>query len=289
MKLTFLGTGAGEGYPGFWCTCPHCAYARQHGGKNVRGYSAASIDGQVLLDCGPTAFPNASRFGVDLTQVHTLLMTHPHEDHLLPLQLLWRAADDSAMSLPFEKMTQRGGARFTPIQPLHVYGNSFTREAFARAYSPELMEKNRLTFTLVHEGESFTSHGYRVTPVRGNHVKPGFAHSYIIEKDGRSLLYALDSGSFDADQMALLAEHTYNLVVMEGTYGINDAGDMNHMSLKRNLAMLDFFRQKGCCAPDFRFYLTHMSPHWCPPHDQYEPAVSGLGLSVAWDGLEIEV
>ena len=34
MKLTFLGTGAGETYPGYWCECPHCTYARKHRGKN---------------------------------------------------------------------------------------------------------------------------------------------------------------------------------------------------------------------------------------------------------------
>mgnify|MGYP002244409905 CR=1 FL=1 len=33
MKLTFLGTGAGETYPGYWCECPHCTYARKHRGK----------------------------------------------------------------------------------------------------------------------------------------------------------------------------------------------------------------------------------------------------------------
>ena len=33
MKITFLGTGAGEGYPGLWCQCVHCSYARKHGGK----------------------------------------------------------------------------------------------------------------------------------------------------------------------------------------------------------------------------------------------------------------
>ena len=289
MKLTFLGTGAGEGYPGFWCRCPHCEYARRHGGRNVRGYSAAALDGQVLLDCGPTAFPNAARFGLDLTQSHTLLMTHPHEDHLLPLQLLWRAAEEWPAETPLAELTQHGGARFTPIQPLNVYGNAFTQEAFARAYTPELMEKNRMTFTLVHEGESFDAHGYCVTPVRGNHVRPGFSHSYIIEKDGRTLLYALDTGSFDEDQRTLLAAHRYDLVVMEGTYGLNDAGDGHHMSLKRNAAMLEFFKRNGCCAPDFRFYLTHMSPHWCPPYDQYVDIAGEYGLRVAYDGLELEV
>lgn len=50
MKLTFLGTGAGEGYPGLWCKCPHCDYARKHGGKNIRANSCAVIDEDMLLD-----------------------------------------------------------------------------------------------------------------------------------------------------------------------------------------------------------------------------------------------
>ena len=69
MKLTFLGTGAGEGYPGLWCRCPHCDYARRHGGKNLRANSCAVIDERVLLDVGPACFDNAARFGVDLTGV----------------------------------------------------------------------------------------------------------------------------------------------------------------------------------------------------------------------------
>lgn len=124
MKLTFLGTGAGEGYPGFFCGCTHCAYARRHGGKNVRGYSAAVIDGAVMLDCGPTSFPNAARFGVDLTQIHTLLITHPHGDHLMAGQLQWRAAVEWPADTPYAELTQHGGARFTPIPDLAVYGNA---------------------------------------------------------------------------------------------------------------------------------------------------------------------
>ena len=289
MKLNFLGTGAGEGYPGFWCRCPHCEYARSHGGRNVRGYSAAALDDTLLLDCGPTAFPTAGRLGLDLTQAKTLLITHPHEDHVLPLQLMWRAANEQNCGLPFEEKTRHGGARFTPIQPLTVYGNAFTEELLRGIWSPEIWEKNRMTFVRVKEGEAFEADGYRITPVRGNHSKPGFAHSYIIEKGGRVLLYALDSGGFDADQQELLRQHVYNAVVMEGTYGLNSAGDGHHMSLQKNVEWLRFFRENGCCAKDFRFYLTHMSPHWCPPHDQYVEIAARHGLEVAYDGLEIEV
>ena len=47
MKLTFLGTGAGETYPGYWCECPHCTYARKHRGKNLRTNSSMVIDEEL--------------------------------------------------------------------------------------------------------------------------------------------------------------------------------------------------------------------------------------------------
>lgn len=84
MKLTFLGTGAGETYPGYWCECPHCTYARKHRGKNLRTNSSMVIDEELLIDMGPSCFDNAARFGVNLSKLKTLLVTHPHEDHLYP-------------------------------------------------------------------------------------------------------------------------------------------------------------------------------------------------------------
>lgn len=50
MKLTLLGTGAGEGYPGFWCECTNCTEARKLGGKNIRGNGCAMLDQDVLID-----------------------------------------------------------------------------------------------------------------------------------------------------------------------------------------------------------------------------------------------
>ena len=80
MKLTFLGTGAGETYPGYWCECPHCTYARKYRGKNLRTNSSMVIDEELLIDMGPSCFDNAARFGVNLSKLKTLLVTHPHED-----------------------------------------------------------------------------------------------------------------------------------------------------------------------------------------------------------------
>ena len=76
MKLTFLGTGAGEGYPGYWCECPHCTYARKHRGKNLRTNSSMVIDEELLIDIGPSCFDNAARFGVNLSKIKTLFWSH---------------------------------------------------------------------------------------------------------------------------------------------------------------------------------------------------------------------
>ncbi len=56
MKLTFLGTGAGETYPGYWCECPHCTYARKHRGKNLRTNSSMVIDEELLIDMRTIVF-----------------------------------------------------------------------------------------------------------------------------------------------------------------------------------------------------------------------------------------
>ena len=50
MKLTFLGTSAGESYPAIWCDCENCTYAREHGGKNIRMNTGSMIDDDILLD-----------------------------------------------------------------------------------------------------------------------------------------------------------------------------------------------------------------------------------------------
>lgn len=286
MKLTFLGTGAGEGYPGLWCECPHCDYARKHGGKNIRTNSSAVIDERLLIDIGPGCFDNAARFGVNLCHVTSLLITHPHEDHLYPQHLIWRRTDEDNLGLPYAEQMRRGGPRFTPIPELSVYGGAFTEKLLSR--QKEQLEGARMRFERIEEGVPFQTGAYRVTPVRGNHVERGFSHSYIIEKDGRTMLYALDTGSYDPDMEALLKKYVFNLVVMEGTTGLTEQYG-GHMCLVNNVRMLRFFQDNGCYAPDGRFVLTHMSPHWCPPHDWYESIAGAEGVTLAYDGMQIEV
>lgn len=285
MKITFLGTGAGESYPGLWCRCPHCAYARKKGGKNIRANSCAVVDDRLMLDMGPMCFDAAARLGVDLTQATVLLVTHPHPDHLYPRHLHWRATDETSLGRAYEEQITFGGPRFTPLPELRIYGNAFTEKAL----EPLLTERDKLhiSFHRVREGETFLVDGVRVTPVRNQHHEPGFAHSYILQRNGITVLYALDTGGYDPEMMEILREYRYDLVIMEGTMGIRTT-DGGHMSLKKNTAFRHTLLEAGCLKEDSRFILTHMSPHWCPPHDLYAVMAEREGMEVAYDGLTVE-
>jgi phosphoribosyl 1,2-cyclic phosphate phosphodiesterase len=287
MKLTFLGTGAGEGYPGYWCECPHCTYARKHRGKNLRTNSSMVIDEELLIDIGPSCFDNAARFGVNLSKIKTLLVTHPHEDHLQPQHLYWRNTDESLLPLTYVEKMRHGGPRFTDIPQLNIYGNSFVMETLRKSLDD--MEELKINLHEIKEGKEEKTDGYRILPVRGNHgSQQGFSHSYIIQKDEKTVLYALDSGSYDEDQFALIQEYQYDAVIMEGTTGLNEQYG-GHMCLVNNIRIRDRLKENKCLRENSRFLLTHLSPHWCPPHDWYESIVASEGLELAYDGLQIEV
>ncbi len=287
MKLTFLGTGAGEGYPGYWCECPHCTYARKHRGKNLRTNSSMVIDEELLIDIGPSCFDNAARFGVNLSKIKTLLVTHPHEDHLQPQHLYWRNTDESLLPLTYVEKMRHGGPRFTDIPQLNIYGNSFVMETLGKSLDD--MEELKINLHEIKEGKEEKTDGYRILPVRGNHgSQQGFSHSYIIQKDEKTLLYALDSGSYDEDQFALIQEYQYDAVIMEGTTGLNEQYG-GHMCLVNNIRIRERLKENKCLRENSRFLLTHLSPHWCPPHDWYESIVASEGLELAYDGLQIEI
>lgn len=287
MKLTFLGTGAGEGYPGYWCECPHCTYARKHRGKNLRTNSCLAIDEELLIDIGPSSFDNAVRFGVNLTQIKTLLITHPHEDHLYPQNLFWRYTDEILLEKSYMEQMKCGGPRFTDIQELNVYGNKYTIEVLKHSFKED--QSRKMVFNEVLEGKKFETNGYWIMPVRGNHgIEKGLAHSYVIQKENKTMLYALDTGTYDADQFQLIKKFKYDLIIMEGTTGLNEQYG-GHMCLQNNIQMRNELDKYGCLQHNSRFILTHMSPHWCPPHDWYESIVEAEGMELAYDGKQIEL
>src|SRR5690554_3138842 len=76
LEYVFLGTGAAEAIPCYYCRCSYCSYARQHGGKDVRSRSSFRIDGRYQIDFSPDIFHQTSSLGLDTFELEHLFITH---------------------------------------------------------------------------------------------------------------------------------------------------------------------------------------------------------------------
>lgn len=302
MKITFLGTSAGESYPAIWCDCENCTYAREHGGRNIRMNTGSMIDDDVLLDMNSCGFYTAARLGVSLTKVKHLIVTHPHDDHLTTAPLAWRRANPGVTEAQGEEKYRMFSPRFTKIPMLTVYGNLHTRQLLVDEHPELFMPEMCAQFMDIREGVRVDAgDGLSFIPVAAIHGGDGkgisydpeksnnFAHSYIIERGGKKLLYALDTGGYVPEMMELILAHKYDAVVMEGTFGLNDTPQTGHMNTEKNIEFRALLLEKGCIEADTPFFLTHMAPHWTPPYDIYAPMMKEKGFIVAYDGLVAEI
>ncbi|MBI4976656.1 MAG: hypothetical protein HZC28_04195 [Spirochaetes bacterium] len=288
MNVTFLGTGAGEGYPGLFCECPNCTYARVHGGRNIRTNTATLIDADTMLDMNDTCFVTAARMGIPLGRVRHLLITHSDDDHLSSQMLWWRFMTPGLDTMPKAEQMKISSPRFTAVPDLHVFGSRATKHALMRV-RPEIFDtpsRQQIIYHQIEDGKSYQEGGLTIRAIRAQHGAPGFCHNYIVERGGKTLLYASDTGGYDDDMMKILFEYRYDLVIMEGTYGLGYNGP-GHMCLEKNRAFRKLLADHGCFADNARMVITHMSPHWTPPHDEYAAMLSDEGIDVAYDGLRI--
>ena len=88
MRIRYLGTAAAEGFPAVFCNCAACKMARELG--ELRTRSQALIDETLLVDLPPETYYHTVRFGIDLSAVSHLLVTHSHTDHFYAQELVNR-------------------------------------------------------------------------------------------------------------------------------------------------------------------------------------------------------
>lgn len=311
MKLTFLGTSAGEFYPAMWCHCPHCDYARQHGGRNLRRHSCALLDDDVMIDLSSHAFITAAEMGLDITGIRTLLVTHDHADHFDPLNLICRITPscngewyDVQKPCDLNVMDHWVGPRFTPLDMLDVYGHESVYAAMhcgnihigghsgdGEASAGEDERLFAMRFHSLQRGQCIhkPQDDLRVTAITSHHAIPGQVYNYVIQRGGKTLLYACDCGGYDEDMQALLKTFRFDCVVFEGTFGLMAEEDVGHMNLQKNVQMLQFFTKNNLWTGAPCFILTHIAPHKAPPYDQYRPIVEQNGMMLAYDGMTVEI
>ncbi len=285
MKLLFLGTGAGD-FPALddaTNESTHIAAARSAGGRNLRYASAALIGPDLLIDCHDTR--QLKRFQGTTAAIRHLLITHGHWDHFQPRAVLELATDLE--------------------QPLPVYGTSVIGAALDFAAQHEWDEVQgrfraraeaapALRLHSVEHGDRFEVGSARVTAVRASHMldkgrllieQP--ALNYVIEQDGVTLFYGLDSSYLLPETLEVLAGFRLDAVVLDATFGemaIDPAlsGHMNFAMVAETMAEL---RTIGAITDSSAIILSHISLASVPPHDQIESDLARRGITLAYDGM----
>lgn len=276
MKIRILGSGGGEGFPAAFCSCEHCETARKMGGKSLRTRSQAIINEDLLIDFPADTNAHCLRFGVNLGQLQNILITHSHSDHF------------SLELLPY-----RGGfgAHKLKYPDVYFYGPANLQAICDRVGMAEAIREH-IRFVALAEQTPVAIGNYEVTPIKALHSPELGSLNYIIEQEGKRVLYLVDSGYPTEETLAYLESlgKTFDLVVMDGTFGFAPAKTyLYHMGYEENKLLKKELEQRGLTNGDTKFVVTHITHNKSEYHEKVEEIFAGTGIEVAYDGFEIEI
>ena len=161
MKFTYLGTGAAEGVPAMFCSCDTCREVRRRGECEFHTRSQLLIDGELCIDFPPDAYAHSLKFGVDLSAVKYLLITHSHMDHFYAHDFVLRGYKYA------EKLSE----------PLFIFGNGEVARVFAECTRREMRADVRANIQLreVLPFVPFSFGRYTAVALKARHSKIGRA------------------------------------------------------------------------------------------------------------------
>lgn len=265
MKIKYLGTAASEGNPNPFCLS-------NHDSKRLR--ACAMINQDLLIDFGPDLLASCQKLEVNLAGLKLLLITHSHEDHLFfhnfGLRLV--SFNDNYVDMPeLAIVTCRGIAE--------------------RIESLSFFKEMRAVLLPITAFERVFVEGYGITAIPANHPGPfGDSFLYIIERDGKSIFYATDTGVFEDDTLKKIAEcieRPLNLVVMDATLVEPDPGFKYHHCVADFATDIDRMRRFGIIDEETVVTAHHFS-HKASTEAVQQEYVK-MGFQVSYDGLEQEV
>ena len=269
MKIHLLGTGGADGVPGLFSGTRVSQHARRFGGKDVRTRSAALIDDGVKVDLGPDSWHQMARDGLDARDWCGLFFTPADADHFAIEELQY-------VLYPFNDEEYAG---FT------LFGNNAIVDALAARYPdwPFDIVQTR-SFEPVKLCE------YRVTPIKAKHGSPDEdTQNLIFERDGKSLLYATDTGIWEEPTWEFLGGVRLDGLVLECTEAFVLTPYNGHLDFEEFGQVLERLRKLGTVHDGTQIVSTHHSHNGDATHDELVEALGPLGVIVGYDGLTVEI
>ncbi|MEG1012519.1 MAG: MBL fold metallo-hydrolase [Ruthenibacterium sp.] len=292
--MKFLGTGAAESLPNPMCDCAVCTAVRAAGHHDYKKRSCFFVNDSTIIDFGTDVVAAAHEYELNLCGLQHILFTHSHDDHF-----------------SFANLSLLGMSSRVWQEPIHLY---LSPQAFAwlaqnlSAMNPdfavELLDAQTgyIRFGngnayLVHSvpcGEWFSVGELRVMAVKSTHQgwgKDELAWNYLLVfPNGKTLLYACDTGRYDAAALNAVKDRRLDALIMECTFGSRrmEKG-CGHLDAYAFVDMLEQFLQQNTITTDTQVFSTHLNhKHTFSPRqlqaffDENAP----LPVQVAFDGQE---
>lgn len=280
MKLTYYGTSAGAGIPEIFCSCRVCEHARQERGKNIRTRSQAVLDDTLSIDYPVDVLMHTIHGGLDMRSIKHILVTHDHHDHFLAEDVLSRPwGVDGAVHY---YLSEKSGLRIAKMADAYEEAFRSGRRIRTSNFSVEIHK----LFALAPEEIA----GYHVIPLRANHAEAIEALNFVIQKDGKSLLWAHDTGLFYPDTLAYLKESRirFDLVSLDCTLKRGAPITKHHMDLDWCIETANALKVQGNADDRTVFVLSHIGHLVERTHDELVAEAAPYGFTVAYDGMVIE-
>lgn len=277
MRFKYLGTAAAEGVPAMFCSCEVCSISREKGGRNLRSRSQAVIDDKLLIDFPPDTYLHIYNGGVDITNIANCIVTHSHSDHLY-------AKDFEMRRMGFAHLPE--GAKALTV---YATGPSISEvQQIIDKY--ELDKQGRVFAKEIKPCQPFEADGYVITALEADHDESCMPVFYIISKNGKTVLYANDTGYFPDSTWEYLSEKKiyFDFVSLDCTYG-SQPYHVGHMSFETNLDVRNRLIEIGCADKSTIFCSNHFSHNGKLTYDDLVPIAEKEGFLVAYDGMEIKI
>jgi phosphoribosyl 1,2-cyclic phosphate phosphodiesterase len=278
MKIKFLGTGAAEGVPAMFCNCDYCKHIRTLGESEFRTRSQVLIDDNISIDFPPEGYAHSLKYGINLSALKYILVTHSHMDHFYAHDFILR------------------GYKYATLEEdkLNIFGNAEVKKVFDECTKREMKEEvsPHISFTTCVPYSEFSFEDYRVLTLPANHSKTEDALLYYIESEGKGYLHLYDTGLFDGSVFDFLQEKgaKVNAVAFDCTFAEKAGGtSARHMGIEDNMILKSELLKRGIIDKNTQIYITHFSHNCNPTRDHLKQIEREDSVTAAYDGLQIEI
>ncbi|MEF9959848.1 MAG: MBL fold metallo-hydrolase [Niameybacter sp.] len=277
MELKYLGTAAYEGFPGLFCECEACKMAESKGGKNIRTRTSMLINKDTLIDFSPDAYLHKLKYNLNLAKVRHFVITHSHSDHFNPLDLMARCEGNYAHFDAENKGSVVG-----------VYGNDKVKACLDQAIQIEFGgNQSFIGYTQVVPFTTYEVGTLKVTPLLAQHQTDEQSLIYLIEEDGKTLLYGNDTGIFPEETFEYLKTVKLDVVSLDCTHGAKHRGGYGHLGLESCVEVKERLLEIGSATENTTFILTHFSHNGGLCHEDLEKQAKPYQFVVSYDGMEL--